>query len=147
MPKDLQVTGVVTKYEIKNDWHKFTVEGLGLETKYDNLVNGLREGMRITADYTESEGALNMRTGKPFVNRMLQSWEPAGDPASEPSSVVASDPWPGKDRATAMESAYKSAATFMQALVGAEACTSENLIKLAHRIYNDIEQAREGVEF
>lgn len=130
----------------------------------------LKVGLYIKADCSRNERP-NPRGGNPFVNYYINSWMedgdavpagsiniiegPDGEPVGIPAFTPKDDPWPGKDRAIAMESAYHSAALFFQhrltfpvdEMGGARTeypYTTDHLHTLAMEMYTAIEKARAG---
>ena len=123
----------------------------------------LKVGLYIKADCSMNERP-NPRGGNPFVNYYINSWTedsdvrevsiiegPEGEPVAIPTFTPKDDPWPGKDRAIAFESAYHSAALFFQnrlEFAGEDGklypYTTDHLHTLAAEMYAAIERARAG---
>ena len=119
----------------------------------------LKVGLYIKADCSVNERP-NPRGGNPFVNYYINSWMEDGDavPVAEPVAHTDTgwptdidNPWPGKDRASAFESAYHSAALFFQnrlEFAGEDGklypYTTDHLHTLAAEMYAAIERARAG---
>ena len=146
------ITGKVTGHIIENGWHKFKIGDFTLDTKIGKVVDGLDAGMVVEAEYTETTNTGD--NGRIFTNRRLVSWKLADAPveadADKEPLPVDKPNWDARDRAIAMESAYSSAAQYMQALAAvgqADSVTGANFIRLAHVIYNDVQSAKANKDF
>ena len=121
----------------------------------------LKVGLYIKADCSRNERP-NPRGGNPFVNFYINSWMEDSDavPVADPVAHSITDtggpadvdnPWPAKDRADDMRSAYHSAALFFQNRIefaGEDGklypYTTDHLHTLAAEMYAAIERARAG---
>lgn len=133
-----------------------------ISTKDLKRWGDLKAGLSIKAECSVTENP-NPRGGNPFKDYYINSWMIDDDAPTIPSppeplrgdsgqSADTSDnPWPGKDRAIAMESAYKASAEFFKhriTFTDAEGkewpYTTDHLHTLAVEIYAAIERARAG---
>ena len=153
----MEITGKVTALE-QNEagWWKIKVGGKTLDTKIDEIVGGMEAGMNIAAECKVS------KNGK-YTNYQLQEWHevdgaaPAAPRPAKPGSNAApadssaDDPWEAKDRRIAMESAYSTAARYMQALATAgnipDNALFEDFQSVAQSIYADVLKAGRGEPF
>ena len=137
------VTGRVDTHSIDKDWHKFTVKGIELKSKFEDTYGGLDEGMTVTAEYSETQ--TQGQNGRKYTNRFLGKWsevEPKDTHTDMGVTTSEGVDWDAKDRAVYMESAYKSAATFLGGVEG-----KDELVILARFIYSDILRAKNGETF
>ena len=143
-----KVTGIVGP-EGKLPW-KVTIGGKEYATFDDDVVAGLERGMVIEAEVASK------KNGK-FTNWYLNSWaeidgqspeEPRAERA-DPKDSVPIEVWEAKDRAIAMEAAFKASAEYMKAVasVHPEAVTVKNFRLAARAVYQDIQSARGGIRF
>lgn len=146
MPSKL--IGKVTKHVVDGDFHKFTINGKELKSKFEETYEGLERGMTVEAEYTES------KSGK-FINLFLGTWKEIEDDGTgdanindvpepaQPDNKVDPEVWAAKDRAIHMESAYKTAAAFLTGRDG----DAKELSRVAQGIYIDIQRAHDGHKF
>lgn len=127
MPETLTITGSCTEISEKNGWTAFAVDvgrqyPVKLSTKKDEVIAaGRAAGTALaTWTYTEVESdKLNEHTGKPYVNRYLESVDtgdaaliPHPTPQVAPSAPTHAPLPPGdKDRAITRMAVLKAAAT------------------------------------
>lgn len=168
---NVTIEGRVAGIEQKGEWMEATImcpdgQRRKMSTKNMKAWGDLRTGLYIKADCLENERP-NPRGGAPFKNYYINGWGEAGDPApyNEGAAAIAAEhaeqsradsgpaadnPWPGKDRAIAMESAYSTAARLIAgtAHLIPDGITPAELLRVtAHMVYADIELAREGHDF
>lgn len=126
MPETLTITGSCSEISEKNGWTAFAVDvgrqyPVKLSTKKDEVIAaGRAAGTALaTWTYTEVESdRVNEHTGKPYVNRYLESVETGGAaPVPHPTGQAASSqpthaPLPpgDKDRAITRMAVLKAAA-------------------------------------
>ena len=87
-----EATGLLKGFSVSSQgWTVIDLDGApkGISTKRQNVVDAVKElvGQNVTARWTESEGKINENTGKPYINRMLDSVVPA-QPAQDPAPAV-----------------------------------------------------------
>lgn len=135
MPETLTITGACTEISEKNGWTAFAVDvgrqyPVKLSTKKTEVIDaGRAAGTQVaTWTYTEVESdRVNEHTGKPYVNRYLESVDVGGtmtEAAAQPAATGAAQPAapthaplpPGdKDRAITRMAVLKAAAEVVAA--------------------------------
>ena len=129
-------------------WKNYMVEFTGGDPDKASTFNAAILGIKVgeTQDFTfEKKGDYWN-----IVEWMPTDQAPSGEPAPSPSTGqttkadVPAEVWDGKDRATYMESAYKSAARLFEGL-GLDKAARLEFLRLARWIYRDIRSARENI--
>lgn len=144
-----------------------------ISTKDLRRWGDLKAGLSIKAECSVSETPSTRPGGKPFTNYYIDAWMEDRDlpptveefskanlleghsPSDTGGTADVDNPWPGKDRAIAMESAYHTAAVFFasrlafigmneQAIPTEYPYTTDHLHTLAAEIYANVERARAG---
>lgn len=109
MSETQQVSGVCSEVSERGDWTTFHIDigkqyPVKLSTKKEELVQlgraASKDGGEFIWTYTESEGAENPHTGKPYINRYLEAVAPR-DGAQEQPAATATQPASRDERAQA----------------------------------------------
>lgn len=102
MSETQQISGICSEVSERGEWVTFHIDigkqyPVKLSTKKEELVQlgraASKEGGEFIWTYTETEGAENPHTGKPYINRYLEAVAPRDggeQPPADPSNVVTS---------------------------------------------------------
>ena len=144
-----EATGLLKSFSVNNGWTGIEVEGApkGISTKKPDVAAAVKElvGTTVTISYTEKDSdKINENTGKPYVNRWLNSVVPAAngqqaqDPApavtpAAPDHAAAASPSTAGPDLTTRERAWLAAA-----FLSIKAPSFDGAKALSRRIYQDI---------
>ena len=153
-------TGELKGFSVNNGWTAIDLDGApkGISTKKKDVVDAVKElvGQQVTARWTEKDSdKINENTGKPYVNRWLDSVTPAANgnsPQAPAPAAVASSASPSV-RADAPGSGEgpdlttRERAWVAAAFLSAKAPSFDGAKSLARRIHDDIVRGDWGGAF